>query len=299
MQNLWIRDSTPSPTYSNRRYEAIVKPTPLTPEEAATKTARLQLATVATSRMSYPMNLTRQQTAEILRPPPSGTSTHLNSTPSRLLTNSFTYTTPDITQSASRCESVPPPSQSSERTLIYPQLEIDSHLFFSISQPPSKLETYHPFSDLDFPTLISRPPTVIPHPEENSASYAPDNPSTSRFCESENYQYPSNQKFYNCESHLPRCGYHMCGYQSGRNSEFRPSIPCSSCSFPIEQPKRNCLWPGSHHFHYNRAEITNYPFGSTHPPPFFPRTSHYSHFFPPCRHSHAHCHSHIHQENHM
>ncbi|KAL0116408.1 hypothetical protein PUN28_009795 [Cardiocondyla obscurior] len=98
MQNVWIRDLTPSPTYSNRKYEAIVKPTPLTPEEAATKTARLQLAT---SRMPYPMNLTRQQPAEILRPPPSGTSAHLNSTPSRLLTNSITYTTSDITQSAS------------------------------------------------------------------------------------------------------------------------------------------------------------------------------------------------------
>ncbi|KAL0130406.1 hypothetical protein PUN28_002228 [Cardiocondyla obscurior] len=243
MQNLWIRDSTPSPTYSNRRYEAIVKPTLLTPEEAATKTARLQ---AATSKMSYPMNLTRQQTTEILQPPPSGTSTHFNSTSSRLLTNSITYTTPDITQSASRCESVFPTSQSSEKTLIYLQFEIDSHLFPSTSQPLSKPETYHPFSDLDFPTSISRPPTVIPHLEENFASYVPDNnPSTSRFCESENYHYPSNRKFYNCESHLPRCGYHMCGYQSGKNSEFRSSISCSSCSFPIEQPERNCLWTGS------------------------------------------------------
>ncbi|KAL0110639.1 hypothetical protein PUN28_013905 [Cardiocondyla obscurior] len=229
MQNLWIRNSTPLPTYSNRRYEAIIKPTPLTPEEAATKTARLQ---AATSRMSYPMNLTRQQTTEILRPSPSRPSTHLNSTPSRSITNSITYTTPDITQSAPRCESISPPSQSNERTLIYPPFEIDSHLFSSNSQPLSKPETYHPFSDLEFPTSISRPPTVVFHPEENSASYVPNNnPSTSRLCESENYQYPSNGKpagFYNCESHLPRCGFHMCGYQSGRNSEFRSSLPCSS-----------------------------------------------------------------------
>ncbi|KAL0100991.1 hypothetical protein PUN28_019412 [Cardiocondyla obscurior] len=166
MQHLWIRNSTLSPTYSNRKYETIIQPTPLTPEEAATKTARLQ---AATRRISYPMNLTRQQPTENLQPVPSGSSTHLNlsnSTPLRLLTNSITYTTPDITQTAPRCESIPPASQSNERTLIYPPFEIDSHLFPSNSQPPSKPENYHPFTDLEFPTSISRQPTVISHPEK-------------------------------------------------------------------------------------------------------------------------------------
>ncbi|KAL0110692.1 hypothetical protein PUN28_013956 [Cardiocondyla obscurior] len=115
------------------------------------------------------MNLTRQQPTENLRPVPSGPSTHhnlANSTPSRLLTNTITYTTPDITQTAPCCKFIPTVSQSNNRSLIYPSFEIDLHLFPSNSKPPSKSENYHPFTDLDFLTSISRQPTVVSHPKK-------------------------------------------------------------------------------------------------------------------------------------
>ncbi|KAL0125031.1 hypothetical protein PUN28_004283 [Cardiocondyla obscurior] len=175
MQHLRVRNLTPSPTYLNGTYETIYQPTQLTPMKTATKTAQTQ---TFTNRMSYPMNLTRQQPIENLRPVPTGSPSHLNlvnSTPSRLIKNTITYTAPDITQTASRCESLFPVSQPNDKSLIYSSFNIDSHLFPPNSQPSSKPENYHPFADLDLPTSISCQPTTVPHPEENPSTFVSNN----------------------------------------------------------------------------------------------------------------------------